>query len=217
MPSGDAMAGAILATFIVQRNLFRYRPASVLIAAIQLMLVCIERTALGYHTIGQVTVGSCMGIALTLISERLPLWSIFLDGFCQMLLATISLQVDPSLKYGLDDMNNLWAWFMWGVAFEVLVFVCLWGERDFFDWKQSLLGIIAASSASSSANGELDAQGESMTLVGQRQAMKETSQLVVARDWNKTYTNLSVGMALFIAFSFLSSLVTRYGWMSNAH
>jgi F0F1-type ATP synthase assembly protein I len=43
-----------------------------------------ERVVLGYHTVAQVTVGSCMGILLHVYSTRTPQFMVFIDTIIQV-------------------------------------------------------------------------------------------------------------------------------------
>ena len=139
MPSGDAMSGAIFGIF-----LFDIAPyhgwLSRALAVVIVPLICLERVTLGYHTVAQVTVGSCLGILLHYYSSRAPQFMIFVDGIIQIIAGAILLQVDPSLVYEKDSMSkyfylvmiysftyiftdNLFSWYMWGVSFQIYVFM----------------------------------------------------------------------------------------------
>jgi membrane-associated phospholipid phosphatase len=124
MPSGDAMSGAIFGAFIY--DLAPFHPIiGRVIGALVIPVICMERVVLGYHTVAQVTVGSLMGIALHVWNTRMPQWTVYLDAIVQFVAGIILLNVDPALRYGYNDSNNLFAWFMWGVGFQVFVIWCL--------------------------------------------------------------------------------------------
>jgi len=105
MPSGDAMSGAIFGIFLF--DIAPYHGWLAKAAAILVIpLICLERVVLGYHTVAQVTVGSCMGIALHYYSTRAPQFMIFVDGIIQIIGGAILLQTDSSLVYELDSMSR---------------------------------------------------------------------------------------------------------------
>ena len=105
MPSGDAMSGAIFGIFLFDIAPYHGWLARAF-AIIIIPIVCLERVVLGYHTVAQVTVGSCMGIALHYYSTRAPQFMIFFDGIIQIVIGAILLQVDPTLVNERDSMSK---------------------------------------------------------------------------------------------------------------
>lgn len=77
--------------------------------------VCLERVTLGYHSIGQVTTGVAIAIALHFYSVLLPQWTVLVDSVVQ-LVCMVALFVDPALVFGPDDMSTR--------AAAVSVFTC---------------------------------------------------------------------------------------------
>ncbi|KAL0487714.1 8 TM domain-containing transmembrane protein [Acrasis kona] len=120
----DAMSGAIFAATLFDGAPYN-KYLSKIFAVIVIVLINAERVVLGYHSVAQVTVGSCLGIALHLYSTRTPQFFVFIDAIVQFILGAVLLQVDPALKYNFDDMNNLFSWFIWGVSFQVFVVLML--------------------------------------------------------------------------------------------
>lgn len=120
MPSGDAMAGALFGAYLFEAAPFSAW-GSRIVAVISVFLVCFERVVLGYHSIGQVTVGASLGIILHIYSTRAPQFMIFVDAVVQLVLGAILLPLDPALVYKPHDTNNLMSWFLWGVSFQVFV------------------------------------------------------------------------------------------------
>lgn len=73
--------------------------SSRIVGAIIIPLICMERVVLGYHTVAQVTVGSCLGILLHVYSTRLPQALVFVDAFLHIVAGAVLLLVDPALVY----------------------------------------------------------------------------------------------------------------------
>jgi membrane-associated phospholipid phosphatase len=65
--------------------------------------VCFERVTLGFHTIGQVTTGSVLAIALHLYSTSVPQFMVFVDTGIQLVAGLVLLFLDPALVFGSDD------------------------------------------------------------------------------------------------------------------
>jgi len=123
MPSGDAMSGAIFGMLVYDFAPFHPVLGRVIGMSI-IPLICMERVILGYHTVAQVTVGSLLGVLLHIWNTRMPQWTIYFDAVVQFVAGVILLNVDPALVFGLNDMNNLFSWFIWGVGFQFYVCWC---------------------------------------------------------------------------------------------
>lgn len=124
MPSGDAMAGGILAAYLIDKAPF-YPVISRISGVLLMICVCFERTILGFHTVGQVITGTSIGFFLHFYSTRVPQWVLLVDIVAQWILSAVALQVDPHLIYGPNDPNNLWVWFIWGLSFQIIVIFAL--------------------------------------------------------------------------------------------
>uniref|UniRef100_A0A7S1PG15 Phosphatidic acid phosphatase type 2/haloperoxidase domain-containing protein n=1 Tax=Percolomonas cosmopolitus TaxID=63605 RepID=A0A7S1PG15_9EUKA len=156
MPSGDAMAGALLGATIIDwsidaslsgfaskkmvANGSRIVFGTALGIALSL-LVAVERVVLGKHSVAQVTVGVMMGFLLHIYQTRFaPQFMIFVDSILQLVLGLIALNVDVALKYNLNDTNNLLSWFIWGLSFQL--FVCLMTARHYFFKKERYMSLL---------------------------------------------------------------------------
>lgn len=247
MPSGDALAGGLLAAYLVDANVIggfvrdlvgssgaaagwisrRILPGtrvwSVVAAVLLVFFVCEERVALGFHTIGQVTVGTCLAIVLYIYSTRAPLWCVYVDAVIQTILGSITLHVDPALKYGYDDMNNLWAWFVWGLAFEVLVCIMLYRERAHIDWRWSTKrlqlfadGVHANTVAESEEHtGLLERRHAVQDNKPQQPEQRASPFVSKERGAERDLRWLFCAMIVFAFVSIMSNFIQRYGWMSH--
>ncbi|EFA75582.1 phosphoesterase [Heterostelium album PN500] len=213
MPSGDAMAGGILAAFLIDKAPFY--PIFARISGILLMIcVCFERTILGYHSVGQVMTGTTIGFFLHFYSTRVPQWVLVFDIFAQWVLSAVAILVDPDLVYASNDPNNLFVWFIWGVSFQFLVLLYLFriGKTPFAGWK------ILKRSYNSMSNPDLNIQSE------------EDDQLLLfsikpTSDDNESQERLAARMKMdsdiiftvfayvvFFAVNFLSFCFQRWNW-----
>ncbi|KAJ6241194.1 hypothetical protein M0813_23385 [Anaeramoeba flamelloides] len=138
MPSAEAMNGALVAI-----SIFDFAPINVAVSrifsALILLIVMAERVALGYHTIGQVTVGASIGVALHFCSTRLPQWFNFADSVVQFILSWWVLLLDnESIKVERGSLSNQYAWVMWGNSFLLIEFFLsfrMWSKV--IGWKQT--------------------------------------------------------------------------------
>jgi len=62
-----------------------------------------------------------MGIILYYYSTRAPQFMVFFDAIVESVLAIILIRLDGE-RYDRADPNNLYSWFLWGLAFEA--FTC---------------------------------------------------------------------------------------------
>ena len=51
--------------------------------ALIIPMVCFERVVLGFHSIGQVTVGSSIGVLLYIYTSRVPQFFVLFDAMIQ--------------------------------------------------------------------------------------------------------------------------------------
>jgi membrane-associated phospholipid phosphatase len=147
MPSGDAMSGGVLAAYLLywRPGNGYYRFVSVGAALAVMALKINERLSLGMHSIGQVTTGTVLGLALSAYSERAPQFCIFIDLLAQILLGAITFPTDDELHYGKNDGNNIFAWYLWGLAGNVVVATLVlrfYALRRYRGLKQSLRSVL---------------------------------------------------------------------------
>eukprot|EP01028_Stygiella_incarcerata_P010473 TRINITY_DN5441_c0_g2_i1.p1 TRINITY_DN5441_c0_g2~~TRINITY_DN5441_c0_g2_i1.p1 ORF type:complete len:383 (+),score=60.08 TRINITY_DN5441_c0_g2_i1:84-1232(+) len=227
MPSGDAMAAGIAAAFLFEEAPFfpwAMRTTSVFLV----FLVGLERTVLGYHSIGQVTVGSCLGILLHVYSTRAPMIAVFVDAAIQTILGAITLHTDDSLSYSRNDMNNLWAWFVWGLAFEAFCVMMIAftyfrqrtrkgaGQFVHFDLRNSIQKVDVGEGDYDLANVD-DASGsaqrhtEEYPLQTQFAPSRAAQWRDLIRPLDIPFTMVSLGV--FSIISFISNIITVYNWM----
>jgi hypothetical protein len=162
----------------------------------------------------QVTVGSILGMILTIYSVRVPLWHIYVDAFVQFMICAVSLNVDPKLVYALNSMNNLSAWWWWGEAFQA--FVCIMVYRE---WKRGGFNL------NKSFNWHMEEQNRQLEqrLQGQSKS-SEFSRLTdsgvgIEQDAGVTHKSdmkwLAAALVVLGLINFWSFLITRYGWWSQ--
>eukprot|EP00164_Ancoracysta_twista_P000505 GFYU01000673.1.p1 GENE.GFYU01000673.1~~GFYU01000673.1.p1 ORF type:complete len:348 (-),score=81.58 GFYU01000673.1:64-1107(-) len=148
MPSGDAMTGAVVGMLLIMEAPY-HKNFSRAAGALVIFLKCAERLALGAHSLGQVTSGATIGIALSLYSMNAPMYMLFFDNFFQVLMGLIAIPLDPALDYKKGDHNNILAWFLYGVAFCIFTTMC-WARffylRNWEGIKETLPGYINARS-----------------------------------------------------------------------
>lgn len=212
MPSGDAMSGAIFGAFLFDVAPFN-KTFSRIVGAIIIPLICMERVVLGYHTIAQVTVGSCLGILLHVYSTRLPQALVFVDAFLHIVVGAILLLIDPALVYEPNSTNNLFSWFVWGVSFEIFVVAMLgrfyFNRENFAKLRFSLQQIIHSKDPF-----QVDDQ---MIIMGDIEDHKGGRKANVHSHTSKLgdvpYTLLSFGTLLVI--NFFSSAIGQYAWFSK--
>ncbi|KAJ5073709.1 hypothetical protein M0811_08546 [Anaeramoeba ignava] len=134
MPSGDSLTAALIGTFLIEQA-----PIMPIISRILGVLVFIfvmfERVILGYHSLGQVISGASLGVALHFYSTRLPQYVTFIDNFLQLVFGAIFLRLDPSLRFGKYDDNNLFGWLFDGYAFIIFESILLFRFYWKIDWK----------------------------------------------------------------------------------
>lgn len=122
MPSGDAMSGGVFGMLLLSWVPFHDVRLSRCLGVGIMLLKCLERTALGFHSIGQVTTGTMLGVALCVYSERAPQWTIVLDSVVQLLLGLAAFSVDHEvMNVGADSGLNIFSWWAWGVGVNLLV------------------------------------------------------------------------------------------------
>jgi len=126
MPSGDAMSGAITAMLLILWSPASIKKRMVVVGVLITIAKCIERMLLGYHSMGQVITGSSLGVLLSLYSEFAPQYFLFVDVFVQFMLGSIVFAMDKHVVYGVNDSNNLVAWFTWGAAFNIFVTILMY-------------------------------------------------------------------------------------------
>eukprot|EP01132_Coremiostelium_polycephalum_P000838 gene838-1045_t len=214
MPSGDAMAGGILAAYLIDKAPFY--PWIARISGVLLMIcVCFERTILGFHTVGQVVTGTSIGFALHFYSTRVPQWVMFIDIVCQWILSAIALQLDKNLVYAPNDSNNLWVWFIWGVSYQVLVIFLLLrvGKSPFAGWdtlKKSFNNI-----SKPDLNIQTDSEDHlllySITPSSDREESEERFKRRVVKDADILYT--FIAFFAFFVVNFLSYCMQKWNWL----
>ncbi|KAG2381768.1 hypothetical protein C9374_006152 [Naegleria lovaniensis] len=212
MPSGDAMSGAIFGVF-----LFDIAPYHGWIARafgiIVIPLICLERVVLGYHTIAQVTVGSSLGILLHYYSSRAPQFMIFFDGIIQIIAGAILLQLDPSLIYEKDSMNNLFSWYVWGVSFQIYVFMEIgryyFNKKNIHKIRFSLQHLIATKQI-----GEEVAE-HSIDVDHEKDTKYLNAQMDVTRLTDFGFTCISFTLMLLV--NFFSTGIGQEGWLTKIH
>lgn len=92
---------------------------SYIVGGLVILLKCIERTSLGFHSIGQVVTGTTLGLLLTAYNHMAPQYMVIFDFLVSVLIGAIALPLDDSLKFGRDDGNNITDWFLWAIAFDI--------------------------------------------------------------------------------------------------
>ncbi|EGC39978.1 hypothetical protein DICPUDRAFT_96398 [Dictyostelium purpureum] len=216
MPSGDAMAGGILAAYLIDIAPF-YPILSRVLGVCLMICVCFERTILGYHTIGQVVTGTSIGFILHFYSTRVPQWFLAVDILMQWILSAIALQLDPHLVYSPNDPNNLWVWFIWGASFQVLVLFLLFrvGKSPLDGWrvlKQSLNSM----SKSTSMNIQSDSAEDHLLAYSIKPShdMAESDERYkrrIVKDADIPFTTIS--FIAFFAVNFISFCMQQWNWL----
>ena len=131
------MAGALFGIILIERAPYHRIWARVL-GAVIVIWVCMERAVLGYHSIGQVTVGAVLGIALHFYSTNVPQFMMFVDTAIMTVGGLIALLLDPMNRFAMDDtsmcvfcpaavdgIDNLFAWFFWGLSIQVFALLMI--------------------------------------------------------------------------------------------
>lgn len=147
MPSGDAMGGALFGMLLVHHGPY-HAVLSRALGVLSIVWVCYERAVLGFHSIGQVTAGASIGIALhfynfftpqalivvdvlVMVAAGLPV--MFADpaimhtapGDLSTLACTPPTRPPPARAYARACADNLFSWYFWGLAIELFTLVCL--------------------------------------------------------------------------------------------
>jgi membrane-associated phospholipid phosphatase len=120
LPSGDASCAGIIGAMIWDKKLF-HRVFGKCFAVIIIVIVAMERVVLGYHSLGQVLLGSFIGISVHYWNTRSAQWTVYLDSFVQLVGGFLLLHLDPVVSYEPNDNNNLFSWYMYGVGFQLFV------------------------------------------------------------------------------------------------
>jgi membrane-associated phospholipid phosphatase len=217
MPSGDAMSGALFGMLV-----YDYAPFHPILGRIFglliIPLVSLERVVLGYHSIAQVTVGSLLGVVLHVWNTRMPQWTIFFDAIVQFTLGLILLNIDPALVFTYNDTNNLFAWFIWGVGFQVFVCWCI-APIFFFkrgDWRKLLWNL-------QNTEGNFLYRGEAQEIydgfISQKTITptdlldEDREEVVRINSQELRYfgcvTWTLIGLSILLALNFLSSWITQ--------
>jgi membrane-associated phospholipid phosphatase len=115
MPSGDAMAAGVLGMFFIRYGLGHFIGGRIL-GVLIILAAGLERMTLGFHTLGQVTVGASMGAGYVLLAPLLPMACLPLVAVHNALLAMLAIFADPNLHFPPNSMLNLWSWTIWGAA-----------------------------------------------------------------------------------------------------
>jgi membrane-associated phospholipid phosphatase len=214
MPSGDAMAGAIFGAYLFDVAPYQNHLARVAAVAI-IPLISMERVVLGYHSIAQVTVGSLLGILLHVYSTRMPQFMIFVDALIQFVLGCVLLLVDPNLVYGLNDTNNLFAWFVWGLSFQVFVLLMLarfyFTRQNFTKLRYSIQQLLHMKSP-------VVLESEMLLEDDLEYSNDKSERIVDVHDDTRGLSDASFTFFAFIillAINLFSSAITYYGWLTR--
>ncbi|KAL9643579.1 hypothetical protein ABK040_010192 [Willaertia magna] len=210
MPSGDSMAGAIFGSLIFDVAPYQGWLARIF-GIVCIALVAMERAVLGYHTVAQVTVGSCIGIFLHYYSTRLPQAMIYFDAFVQIIAGAVLLQTDPSLVYERDSMNNLFSWYVWGVSFQAYVLMEItyyyFRKQNFRKLKFSLQYLLQTRQL----GGEYLINSE--TREDDIEEKTLNAQMDVTRKTDFGFTCIALTVLLII--NFLSYVIGQEGWLTQ--
>eukprot|EP01133_Synstelium_polycarpum_P017762 gene17762-21185_t len=215
MPSGDAMAGGILAAFLIDKAPF-YPMFSRILGVLLMVCVCFERTILGYHSVGQVVTGTTIGFFLHFYSTRVPQWVLIIDIIAQWVLCAVALQLDKTLVYAPNDPNNLFVWFIWGASFQVLVLIYFFkiGKSPFAGW-----GVLKKSYNSMSTpdlkNIQADADDQlllfSIKPTSDDSESTERLNARIAKDSDIIFTVFA--FIPFFAVNFISYCMQNWNWL----
>lgn len=142
MPSGDAMSGGLVGTMIILWKPFGLKKVSFGLGLLVMLAKCVERLALGFHSLGQVTTGTSLGVILVLYSHNAPQYMVVFDVILQMLIGAIAFPTDSALHEYPDGSHlNIISWYLWGLSFSIAVaalIVRFHSKRGMKGFKQSL-------------------------------------------------------------------------------
>lgn len=219
MPSGDAMGGALLGAFLIDEGPV-FPLLSRVFGALIIFCTCLERTMLGYHSLGQVITGASLGVLLHFYSTRAPQFMVYLDALVTVLLGFIALFADGHLHFTENDGNNIFAWFVNGCAYVLFVVVMhLWHF-----WKHEGLGNLRRSVRS------LTSEQAASVETGFYSSLKVTPAADFFQDVeevtplkagaaddefpSRELHTLIVALILFAVITTVSLAITRYNWFS---
>eukprot|EP01104_Vermistella_antarctica_P004829 TRINITY_DN15249_c0_g1_i1.p1 TRINITY_DN15249_c0_g1~~TRINITY_DN15249_c0_g1_i1.p1 ORF type:complete len:363 (-),score=48.63 TRINITY_DN15249_c0_g1_i1:46-1134(-) len=212
MPSGDAMAGAIIgATLIDDAPLFPI--ASRVFGVLVILLAAVERVTLGYHSIGQVMTGATIGVVLHFYSTRAPQFMVFVDGGVTVALGFFTLFYDKELVYTDGNPNNIYGWFVNGCGYVAFVMMMLgWhyysAGRGIMHSYKTLSNLTADDVLETTPLGD----DKSFEPVEPRSRINDSiSPAVNPVVQNEIYV-LGASLFVFSVITFLSLCVTQYNW-----
>eukprot|EP00013_Stygamoeba_regulata_P018929 CAMPEP_0177658200 /NCGR_PEP_ID=MMETSP0447-20121125/16668_1 /TAXON_ID=0 /ORGANISM="Stygamoeba regulata, Strain BSH-02190019" /LENGTH=307 /DNA_ID=CAMNT_0019162759 /DNA_START=399 /DNA_END=1322 /DNA_ORIENTATION=+ len=202
MPSGDAMSGAIFGAWLMDEGPI-FPVGARVTGFLTMILVCVERVALGKHSIGQVTTGAAIGVLLHIYSTRTPQWTIYLDNVIQVVLGFVLLFSNPALVFADNDSNNLFSWLFWGFGFIVFVTMMItwqFAHNGGFTAMRNSFHYLKTHPQCISSQQKQDYE----------QVQPDTMITVAAQEGEIFFTIIS---ALCMAFLlYLSNVITQYGW-----
>eukprot|EP01112_Ceratiomyxa_fruticulosa_P021575 TRINITY_DN763_c0_g1_i1.p1 TRINITY_DN763_c0_g1~~TRINITY_DN763_c0_g1_i1.p1 ORF type:complete len:368 (+),score=50.41 TRINITY_DN763_c0_g1_i1:86-1189(+) len=211
MPSGDAMAAGILGGYLLDKAPF-FKWATRFMGLLLIASVCFERVILGYHSVGQVMAGASIGVILHFYATRVPQYFLFLDAIIQWILGAVMLHIDKSLVYTPNDSNNLWAWFLWGVSFQIFALLMLLKHfKQGNGGRRMLRYNVYSMDSSALVPSEIDHLLLNSEMQSQSQRRSESEDRKLLQDSDIIF--MLVCLVFLLGINFVSQLSQYYGWL----
>lgn len=162
------------------------------------------------HSPAQVITGATLGFLLHIYSTRAPQWTIFVDTILSIGLGAISLDLDDGWRNNLTDpSNNLYSWYIWGVAFQL--FVCLMIFYHFASRGSLHLFKFSLTELSSVEYTADEHMAESMPINPKSESFTSSTDIAALAGTKFTFFSFVICCGVM----YMSQVVSQYGWLTK--